>query len=75
MDQIRIMKIYTENKLRDRISVLRMGKMMNQLNDLGEIELTTCQLVLESLLEKRLKNKEFDEWFNKLIEKNGTTEY
>jgi len=49
--------------------------MMNQLNDLGEIELTTCQLVLESLLEKRLKNKEFDEWFNKLIEKNGTTEY
>jgi len=69
------MKIYTENKLRDRISVLRMGKMMNQLNDLGEIELTTCQLVLESLLEKRLKDKEFDKWFNKLIEKNGTTEY
>ena len=75
MDQIRIMKIYTENKLRNRISVLRMGKMMNQLNDLGEIELTTCQLVLESLLEKRLKDKEFDKWFNKLIEKNGTTEY
>ena len=49
--------------------------MMNQLNDLGEIELTTCQLVLESLLEKRLKDKEFDKWFNKLIEKNGTTEY
>jgi len=69
------MKIYTENKLRNRISVLRMGKMMNQLNDLGEIELTTCQLVLESLLEKRLKDKEFDKWFNKLIEKNGTTEY
>ena len=41
------MKIYSENKLRKKISILRMGKMMNQLNDNGLIELTICELLLE----------------------------
>ena len=67
------MKIYSENKLRKRISILRIGKAMNQLNDSGLIELT----INESLLENHLSDKynDFDEWFNKLIKKNGTTEY
>ena len=41
------MKIYSEDKLRKKISILRMGKMMNQLNDSGLIELTICELLLE----------------------------
>ena len=43
------MRIYSEDKLRKKISVLRIGKAMNQLNDSGEIELTTCELLLQSL--------------------------
>ena len=43
------MKIYSEDKLRLKLSILRMGKAMNQLNDNGEIELTICELLLESL--------------------------
>ena len=43
------MKIYSEDKLRKTISILRMGKAMNQLNDSGLIELTICELLLESL--------------------------
>ena len=42
------MKIYSENKLRKRISILRMGKMLNQLNDIGLVELATCELLLEN---------------------------
>ena len=41
------MKIYSEDKLRKKISILRMGKMMDQLNDSGLIELTICELLLE----------------------------
>ena len=52
------MKIYSENKLRRRISILRMGKMMNQLNDLGEVELTTCQLLLEHFCIEKLEEIE-----------------
>ena len=44
-----IMKIYSENKLRLKLSILRMGKAMNQLNESGLIELTICELLLESL--------------------------
>ena len=44
------MKIYSEDKLRKKISILRMGKMMNQLNDSGLIELTICELLLEHKL-------------------------
>ena len=43
------MKIYSEDKLRLKLSILRMGKAMNQLNDNGLIELTICELLLESL--------------------------
>ena len=43
------MKIYSEDKLRLKLSILRMGKAMNQLNDSGLIELTICELLLESL--------------------------
>ena len=42
------MKVYSENKLRKRISILRMGKFMNKLNDNGLIELTKCELLLEN---------------------------
>ena len=42
-------KIYSEDKLRLKLSILRMGKAMNQLNDSGLIELTICELLLESL--------------------------
>ena len=45
----RIMKIYSDDKLRLKLSILRMGKAMNQLNDNGLIELTICELLLESL--------------------------
>ena len=41
------MKIYSEDKLRLKLSILRMGKAMNQLNDDGEIELTICELLLK----------------------------
>jgi len=44
------MKIYSEDKLRAKLSILRMGKAMNQLNDSGLIELTICELLLESLI-------------------------
>ena len=43
------MKIYSEDKLRLKLSILRMGKAMNQLNESGEIELTICELLVESL--------------------------
>ena len=68
------MRIYSEDKLRKKISVLRIGKAMNQLNDSGIIELTTCNLLLESFIKKNELN-EFDSWLDKLINKNGTTEY
>ena len=67
------MKIYSENKLRKRISILRIGKAMNQLNDSGLIELTINELLLENHLSDEYND--FDEWFNKLIKKNGTTKY
>ena len=44
-----IMKIYSEDKLSLKLSILRMGKAMNQLNESGLIELTICELLLESL--------------------------
>lgn len=52
------MKIYNENKLRKRISVLRMGKAMNQLKDSGLIELTKCELLLECFCIEKLKVNE-----------------
>ena len=68
------MRIYSEDKLRKKISVLRIGKAMNQLNDSGLIELTICNLLLESFIKKNNIN-EFDKWLDNLAKKNGTTEY
>ena len=44
------MRIYSEDKLRKRVSILRMSGAMNQLNDNGLIELTKCELLLENHL-------------------------
>ena len=68
------MRVYSEDKLRKKISVLRIGKAMNQLNDSGIIELTTCNLLLESFIKKNNIN-EFDKWLDDLVNKNGTTNY
>ena len=57
------MRIYSEDKLRAKLSILRMGKAMNQLNESGLIELTICELLLENHLNN--KYKEINEWLNK----------
>ena len=71
------MRIYSEDKLRKRVSILRMSGAMNQLNDNGLIELTKCELLLENHLnQKRNKwEKEMDEFLDGLGKKNGYTEY
>ena len=43
------------------------------LSDKQEIQLTMCEVLLDTKM--KLVNKEFDEWMNSLIERNGTTEY
>ena len=52
------MKVYSEDKLRLKLSVLRMGKAMNQLKDSGLIELTKCELLLECFCIEKLKVNE-----------------
>ena len=67
---------YSEIELREMISNLRLVKEMSNkfgLQDKSEIELTKYELLLENHLSD--KYKELDEWLNKLVEKNGTTEY
>ena len=69
-------KNYSEIELRELISNLRLVKESSnkyQLQDKSEIELTKYELLLENHLNN--KYKEIDEWLNKLIEKNGITEY
>ena len=64
---------YSEIELREMISNLRLVKETSneyELQDKSEIELTTYELLLKNHL-----NNDFDEWLNKLIKKNGTTEY
>ena len=51
------MKIYSEDKLRLKLSILRMGKAMNQLNDSGLIELTICELLLENIWYMEINNE------------------
>ena len=68
------MRIYNEDKLRKRISVLRIGKIMNQLNNKGKIELISCEMLLKSLIKDK-NLKDFDKFINELIRKNGTTKY
>ena len=70
------MKIYNEIELREMISNLRLVKEVSndyELQDESELDLTTCELLLENHLNN--KYKDIDEWLNKLINKNGTTEY
>ena len=66
---------YSEMELREMISNLRLWKEMKNCNltDNSEIELTKYELLLENHLSD--KYNDFDKWFNKLINKNGTTEY
>ena len=67
-------KNYSEIELREMISNLRLAKKFTSgLADESEIDLTTYELLLENHLSD--KYNDFDEWFNKLINKNGTTEY
>ena len=69
------MMIYSEKELREMISNLRLWKEMKNCNltDKSEIELTKYELLLENHLNN--KYKDLDEWLNKLVEKNGITEY
>ena len=68
------MRKYSEIELREMISNLRLVKGFTEnLADESEIDLTKYELLLENHLSD--KYKEIDEWLNKLIEKNGTTEY
>ena len=70
------MKIYSEIELREMISNLRLVKEVAneyELQDKSELDLTTYELLLENHLKN--KYKDIDEWLNKLINKNGVTEY
>ena len=65
---------YSEQELREMISNLRLVKnFAGGLADESELDLTTYEMLLENHLND--KYSDFDEWFNKLIKKNGTTEY
>ena len=70
------MNNYSELELSEMISNLRLVKSFGKtacLSDESEIDLTTYEMLLENHLSD--KYNDFDEWFNKLINKNGTTEY
>ena len=72
------MKIYSEVELKEMISNLKLMKkitteMGGSLSNKSELDLTTYEMVLENHLNN--KYKDLDEWLNKLVEKNGTTEY
>ena len=67
-------KNYNEIELRQLISNMRLLKhFAGNLADESELDLTTYELLLENHLNN--KYNDFDKWFNKLIKKNGTTEY
>ena len=64
---------YSEIELREMISNLRIVKnFASRLVDEDEVRLTKFELLLENHTSN--KYKEIDEWLNKLINKNGTTE-
>ena len=68
------MIIYSEKELREMISNLRIVKTFaSRLVDEDEVRLTKFELLLENHTNN--KYKEIDEWLNKLINKNGATEY
>ena len=67
---------YSEIELREMISNLRLVKSFDKtarLSDESEIELTKYEMLLENHLND--KYKDIDAWLNKLIAKNGTTNY
>ena len=65
---------YSEIELREMISNLRIVKTFaSRLVDEDEVRLTKFELLLENHTNN--KYKEIDEWLNKLINKNGATEY
>ena len=64
------MNILTTKEIRVKIGKLRILKEFGTLNEKGHIHLTTLEMLLEYS-----KWNEFDEWMNKLIEKNGVTKY
>ncbi len=67
------MVVYTEEELREMVSNLRIVKTFaSRLVDEDEVRLTKFELLLENHTNN--KYKEIDEWLNKLINKNGTTE-
>ena len=67
------MIVYNEIELREMISNLRIVKTFaSRLVDEDEVRLTKFELLLENHTNN--KYKEIDEWLNKLINKNGTTE-
>ena len=74
------MKVYSEIELREMISNLRLVKDFYDeeerivgLGDDSEIDLTTYELLLENQLKN--KYKDIDDWLDKLINKNGVTNY
>jgi len=72
------MKEYSEIELREMISNLKLMKkitteMGGSLSNKSELDLTTYEMVLENHLND--KYKDLDKWLNKLVKKNGTTEY
>ena len=64
------MNVLKLKEVRKKESKLRMLKEFGTLNEKGHIHLTTLEMLLEYS-----KWNEFDEWMNKLIEKNGVTKY
>ena len=72
------MKEYSEVELKEMISNLKLMKkitteMGGSLSNKSELDLTTYEMVLENHLND--KYKDLDKWLNKLVKKNGTTEY
>ena len=70
------MEIYSEIELREMISNLKLVKETSndyELQDKSELDLTKYELLLENHLKN--KYKDIDEWLEKLIKKNGITEY
>ena len=70
------MEIYSEIELREMISNLKLVKETSndyELQDKSELDLTKYELLLENHLKN--KYKDIDEWLEKLIMKNGITEY
>ena len=64
------MNILTTKEIRIKIGKLRILKEFGTLNEKGHIHLTTLEMLLNYD-----KYEEFDKWMNKLIKKNGTTNY